>query len=91
MERQLTVALLVACVVVATADAQEGPVVTTKYGKIRGFYTQSAAIFHGVPFARPPVGSLRSVSVSSFINISNTCSFLCCPRAKEDSGLVTGL
>ena len=59
--QRLTVALLAASVVMATVDAQGVPVVTTKYGKIRGFYTDEAAIFYGVPYARPPVGTLRSV------------------------------
>ena len=61
----LTLALMVASVAMATADAQGGPVVTTKYGKIRGFYTDEAAIFYGVPFASPPVGNLRSDLVAS--------------------------
>ena len=62
---RLAAALLMASVAMATADAQGAPVVSTKYGKIRGFYAESAAIFHGVPFASPPVGALRSVSLPS--------------------------
>ncbi|XP_019626047.1 PREDICTED: uncharacterized protein LOC109471201 [Branchiostoma belcheri] len=39
-----------------TAD---GPVVDTMYGPIRGVYVQQGSMFLGVPFAAPPVGSLR--------------------------------
>ncbi|KAK7474994.1 hypothetical protein BaRGS_00033741 [Batillaria attramentaria] len=38
---------------------EEGPVVTTRYGKIQGLYADNATLFLGVPFAAPPVGSLR--------------------------------
>nr|KAG5690610.1 hypothetical protein BaRGS_022614 [Batillaria attramentaria] len=39
---------------------EKGPVVTTKYGKIQGLYADNATLFLGVPFAAPPVGSLRA-------------------------------
>ncbi|XP_078674691.1 crystal protein-like [Branchiostoma floridae x Branchiostoma belcheri] len=37
----------------------DGPVVDTMYGPIRGVYVQQGSMFLGVPFAAPPVGSLR--------------------------------
>ena len=61
LAQRLEIVLLVASVAVVAEDAQGGPVVTTKYGKIRGVYTQSVAVFYGVPFAKPPTGDLRSV------------------------------
>ena len=65
----VTLALMVASVAMATADAQGGPVVTTKYGKIRGFYIDLMAIFYRVPSARLPVGNLTSVLVLSCVDL----------------------
>ncbi|KAL4624291.1 carboxylesterase 5A-like isoform X1 [Arapaima gigas] len=54
--------LLLPCLVLVRTD---GPVVTTKYGNLRGKYesvkgTQTVVhTYLSVPFARPPVGSLR--------------------------------
>ena len=33
--------------------------VTTQYGDVLGYETDSARIFYGIPFAQPPVDSLR--------------------------------
>lgn len=54
-------AVLLLLVVMATSSGAQlpGPVVTTRYGKIQGLYSGSAAVFHGVPYASPPVGPLR--------------------------------
>ncbi|XP_035683405.1 cAMP-regulated D2 protein-like [Branchiostoma floridae] len=43
----------------AEDHAADGPVVDTMYGPVRGVYVQQGAMFLGVPFAAPPVGSLR--------------------------------
>jgi para-nitrobenzyl esterase len=39
--------------------AAADPVVQTKAGQIRGSVENGAAVFRGIPFARPPVGDLR--------------------------------
>ena len=39
--------------------AAADPVVQTKAGQIRGNLENGAAVFRGIPFARPPVGGLR--------------------------------
>ena len=44
-----------------TVGVLDAPVVTTRYGKVRGFYVDNVAIYYGVPFASPPVGSLMYV------------------------------
>lgn len=41
------------------AAADDGPVVTTRYGKVRGQAGQSANSYLGIPYAAPPVGELR--------------------------------
>ena len=54
--------MLLTILVVSLADwtvGEEAPEVTTRYGKVRGFYVDNVAIYYGVPFASPPVGSLR--------------------------------
>ena len=37
----------------------ESPVVTTEYGPVRGRVVKQVAVYHGVPFAAPPLGALR--------------------------------
>jgi hypothetical protein len=44
---------------VTLVSGQSQPTVTTKYGKIQGFFVDSVAIYYGIPFAKPPVGDLR--------------------------------
>ncbi|CAF1334908.1 unnamed protein product [Adineta steineri] len=39
--------------------ANEPATVHTQYGDILGYQTNSARIFYGIPFAQPPVGTLR--------------------------------
>lgn len=46
----------------------DGPIVVTRYGKIQGVYVDKSAVFYGVPYARAPVGSLRSVVIYFLIN-----------------------
>ena len=41
------------------AGAARGPVVTTETGKLRGVTKSSVDSFRGIPYAAPPVGSLR--------------------------------
>ncbi|XP_023564443.1 liver carboxylesterase 1 [Octodon degus] len=60
-------ALVLACLTACTAWASSPPVVDTVYGKILGKYVslegfaQPVSVFLGVPFAKPPLGSLRFV------------------------------
>jgi carboxylesterase type B len=57
--------LLVITVLVSVCCCQnEGPVVTTSLGKIRGYIKTSHdgrkfSAFEGIPFAKPPIGSRR--------------------------------
>jgi hypothetical protein len=39
--------------------ASEYVTVHTKYGDVLGYQTNVARIFYGIPFAQPPIGSLR--------------------------------
>lgn len=39
-----------------------GSIVTTRAGKIEGYYREGLHVFKGVPFASPPVGKLRWLS-----------------------------
>ncbi|MGP2438606.1 carboxylesterase/lipase family protein [Streptomyces sp. JW3] len=41
------------------AVAADGPTVTTRYGQVRGAAGESAHSYLGIPYAAPPVGSLR--------------------------------
>ena len=34
-------------------------IVHTQYGDVLGYQTDLARVFYGIPFAEPPVGSLR--------------------------------
>ncbi|XP_078584674.1 cAMP-regulated D2 protein-like [Branchiostoma floridae x Branchiostoma japonicum] len=38
---------------------EDGPVVQTQFGAVRGMYVEEGVIFMGLPFADPPVGDLR--------------------------------
>lgn len=48
-----------------SGQAEERPMVDTKYGKLRGVIEplketpRTADAFYGIPFAKPPVGPLR--------------------------------
>ncbi|XP_023564444.1 liver carboxylesterase 1-like [Octodon degus] len=60
-------ALVLACLTACTAWASSPPVADTVYGKVLGKYVslegfaQPVSVFLGVPFAKPPLGSLRFV------------------------------
>ncbi|XP_066269254.1 cAMP-regulated D2 protein-like [Branchiostoma lanceolatum] len=41
------------------AVKEDGPVVQTQFGAVRGMYVEEGVIFLGLPFAAPPVGELR--------------------------------
>lgn len=45
--------------------ANQTVTVTTKYGDILGYQTDTARVFYGIPFAQPPVNELRYVSFLS--------------------------
>ena len=36
-----------------------GLIVDTAYGKVKGTFSGHARVFYGVPYAAPPIGSLR--------------------------------
>ena len=39
--------------------ADESVIVHTKYGDVLGYQTNSARVFYGIPFAQPPIDTLR--------------------------------
>ncbi|CAF3702545.1 unnamed protein product [Rotaria sp. Silwood1] len=39
--------------------ASKPVIVHTQYGDVLGYQTDSARVFYGIPFARPPIGTLR--------------------------------
>ncbi len=41
--------------------ANQTVTVTTKYGDVLGYQTESARVFYGIPFAQPPVNELRYI------------------------------
>ncbi|MGS0687482.1 carboxylesterase/lipase family protein [Nakamurella sp. GG22] len=45
--------------VTAAASSESGPEVRTASGQLRGGSSAGVAVFHGVPYAEPPVGELR--------------------------------
>ncbi|GGP96259.1 carboxylic ester hydrolase [Streptomyces roseolilacinus] len=51
--------LSVAATAFVPAAAAEGPTVTTRYGQVRGKTSGTAHSFLGLPYAAPPVGTLR--------------------------------
>jgi para-nitrobenzyl esterase len=59
--RRLCIGLLAGagCVIAASAQAARPPVVSTATGKVQGFINNTVAEFLGIPYAAPPVGSLR--------------------------------
>ena len=42
-----------------TLCANRTVTVTTQYGDVLGYETDTARIFYGIPFAQPPVNTLR--------------------------------
>ncbi|WP_235017763.1 carboxylesterase/lipase family protein [Thermomonospora echinospora] len=53
------VLLLSAGGLAAPVAAEEGPTVATRYGQVRGTAAETANSYLGIPYAAPPVGSLR--------------------------------
>ena len=39
--------------------ANEPVIVHTQYGNVSGYQTELARVFYGIPFAQPPIGTLR--------------------------------
>ncbi|XP_066269317.1 cAMP-regulated D2 protein-like [Branchiostoma lanceolatum] len=60
-QRQVYILVLSTVVSVSLGYAvkEDGPVVQTQYGAVRGMYVEEGVIFLGLPFAVPPVGELR--------------------------------
>lgn len=54
------VAIAFTCLV-STIAANQPVTVTTKYGDVMGYQTETARVFYGIPFAQPPVNDLRCV------------------------------
>ena len=48
--------------------ANEPIIVHTNYGDILGYQTDMARVFHGIPFAQPPVNELRHQFFLSLIS-----------------------
>jgi para-nitrobenzyl esterase len=46
----------------AALAGTSGPIVTTNYGQVQGSTANGVSTFNGIPFAAPPVGSLRWVA-----------------------------
>ena len=40
-------------------SASEPVIVHTQYGNVLGYRTDLARVFYGIPFAQPPMGTLR--------------------------------
>ncbi|XP_066301889.1 cAMP-regulated D2 protein-like [Branchiostoma lanceolatum] len=64
MARSLLCSLLVFTTVCTTYChayrlEEDGPVVQTQYGPVKGMYVEEGVIFFGLPFAAPPTGNLR--------------------------------
>lgn len=49
--------VLLCCIVKICANRTV--TITTQYGDILGYETDTARIFYGIPFAQPPVNTLR--------------------------------
>lgn len=41
------------------ADAYNSVIVHTKYGDVEGYETDLTRVFYGIPYAQPPVNTLR--------------------------------
>jgi len=50
---------------VKNISANQAVTVTTKYGDVLGYQTESARVFYGIPFAQPPVNDLRYIRSTS--------------------------
>eukprot|EP00331_Platyophrya_macrostoma_P002687 CAMPEP_0176424688 /NCGR_PEP_ID=MMETSP0127-20121128/10971_1 /TAXON_ID=938130 /ORGANISM="Platyophrya macrostoma, Strain WH" /LENGTH=543 /DNA_ID=CAMNT_0017805763 /DNA_START=39 /DNA_END=1670 /DNA_ORIENTATION=+ len=77
MSRFFRVSLGVLVCLVSVALAIE-PIVTTPYGRVSGTSDQGVYAFRGIPFAKPPVGSLRfkkTEEVLSWSGIINGSTF----------------
>jgi carboxylesterase type B len=69
--------VFVSTLLIAAALAAE-PIVTTPYGKVSGTVDQGVYAFRGIPFAAPPVGSLRfqkTAEVSAWSGVINGSTF----------------
>jgi len=73
-----------------TPSAQEGPVVVTAAGAVRGVLrADGSAAFLGVPFARPPVGPLRfaaPVPPEPWEGVRDATAYGATPLRVEDEG-----
>lgn len=49
--------------------ANENIVVHTQYGDVLGYQTDMARVFYGIPFAQPPVGTLRYITYASVFHV----------------------
>ena len=55
----LILPLLIGIAAAVVPDALARPTVATAQGPVRGHESEGVAVFHSIPFARPPVGDLR--------------------------------
>ncbi|XP_018418383.1 PREDICTED: fatty acyl-CoA hydrolase precursor, medium chain-like [Nanorana parkeri] len=81
-----------------TGGADERPLVDTKYGKLRGVTEsvketlKTADAFYGIPFAKPPVGSLRFAnpeSIEPWNSVRDASQYP--PLCLQDAGFLEGL
>ena len=60
---QTKVMLFVFCIILiygpTVVNGNKSVVVNTDYGDVEGYKTDSARIFYGIPYAQPPVNTLR--------------------------------
>ncbi|XP_062032000.1 liver carboxylesterase 1-like [Lepus europaeus] len=98
-------ALVLASLAASTAWAghlSAPPVVDTVHGKVLGKFVslegvaQPVAVFLGIPFAKPPLGSLRFAPpqpAEPWSYVKNTTSYppMCSQTTTEDSSLIPGL
>ncbi|CAI9570774.1 unnamed protein product [Staurois parvus] len=79
-------------------QAEERPLVDTKYGKLLGVSvsvketSRTADAFYGIPFAKPPVGSLRFAnpeSIEPWESVRDASQYA--PMCLQDMGIMEGL
>ncbi len=82
-------------ILIAGFDALHGQIVTTQFGQIQGSLNGSVYEFLGIPFAKPPVDSLRwqaPQNPENWAGVINTISFApACPQKSFKQGDTTGV
>lgn len=56
----LAMLIMFSCVIVSFAQTEEnGPVVQTEYGMVKGLYYDGGECYYGIPYAKATTGKLR--------------------------------